>query len=744
MSAPGDAESAGDAGHARGASHARGARDAGDAREQGDPRDAGDAREQGDPRDARAAALWRLLNPKSVAVVGASETNPNAGLVQMLSAGPELFLVNARRATVFGRVAYPSLAALGHPVDAVLSLVGAAAAVDVVAQAAALGVGGVVVIADGFDPAGPLQAALTDAAGTAMAVLGPNCNGLVNVRRGSVLSAAPALVLRPGGVGLISQSGGYLAPLANGARARGIGLSQLVTTGNEAVTDASDYLEALIDDEDTRVIALVLEIVRRPSAFAAAAARARAVGKPLVALKLGRSAAAREIARTHSGALVGDHAAYRAAFRQLAVIEARDGSDLLDRVSMFEQLPPRRWGAMRGIAALSTSGGMAALAGDVCDEEGIELPALASLAGDVARLVGLAAAGEPAPRIVNPADLTGFVGRRPALLRELLDLYLGDRDVDALLFVWLLDEGSGEWAPMVVDPLLEAAGASDKAVVLASVEDGELADWARALTAGEVALGRGLRGALRGLDAVGQFARARDATPWRPANAVAALPAPPALVAGERGPAPAFGSVMRLLADAGIPVAPFELVAARTPAELVRTAFAEPLALKLAEVPHRSEHAAVRLGVPSVELASAIVDLRRLAADLAAPAEIVIQPQLAFDAEAFLGIQASDFGPLVVCGIGGTAVELHGAPAARVAPFGRAEAAALVGELDPRITAGFRGAPAWELEELAAIVAALGRFALASAGWLASLDVNPLVHAADGFVAVDAVAVLKD
>jgi hypothetical protein len=201
---------------------------------------------------------------------------------------------------------------------------------------------------------------------------------------------------------------------------------------------------------------------------------------------------------------------------------------------------------------------------------------------------------------------------------------------------------------------------------------------------------------------------------------------------------------MRLLADAGIPVAPFEIVAAAEPEELVRTAFAEPLVVKLADVPHRTEHAAVRLGVDAASLPSAIADLRRLAAALGVPAETVVQPQLAFDGEAFLGIQASDFGPLVVCGIGGTSVELRGEPAARVAPFSRAEAAALVGELDPRVTAGFRGARAWRLDDLATIVAALGRFALASAGWLASLDVNPLVHAADGFVAVDAVAVSKD
>src|SRR5579862_4856432 len=240
-----------------------------------------------------------MLAARSVAVVGASESRPNAGVAAMLSSGREVFLVHPRHQRLFGRPTHPSLTAVGQPVDAVLSLVGAASSAGVVAEAAGLGAGGIVVIADGFEPGGSAQIELAAAAGESLAVLGPNCNGFVNVHHGALLSGAPTLDATPGGIGVITQSGGYLAPLVNGARARHVGLSLLISTGNEAVNDAADCLDALVDDDRTRVIVLVIETIRRPQPFAAAAARAHAAGKPVIVLKLGRSTGPKEIARSH-------------------------------------------------------------------------------------------------------------------------------------------------------------------------------------------------------------------------------------------------------------------------------------------------------------------------------------------------------------------------------------------------------------------------------------------------------------
>jgi acyl-CoA synthetase (NDP forming) len=684
--------------------------------------------------------LDRLLYPRSIAVVGASESTPNAGLVAMLERGLDVYPVNPRRDTVFGYRAYPSLSAIGRPVDAVLSLLDAERSVDVVAEAVVADAGSVVVVAGGFAPGGPLETALREAAGDGLPLLGPNCNGLANVHTGTVLSAAPSLSPIPGGIGLVTQSGGYLGPLANGGRARGIGFSHLISTGNEIVTDVVDYLEALVADPQTRVVALVLESVRRPDEFFAAVGQARLAGKPVVALKLGTSGQAQDLARTHTGAVAGDPLIYDGAFRQHGIIPARDAADLLDRVALFELLPHERWSAVTGLAVLSTSGGMAALASDVCEQEGIELPTLADLEPDVARLVAQASAAEVVPVHANPADLTGFMGTRPDLLEAALERYVATPEVDALLFVWLLDEGGGDWASAVIDPLAEMAAATSKPLVLASLEDGEVAAWAQTYR-DRLAIGRGLRGTVRGLHALGEHMRRRGARGLEPASPEVPRPAAGHVVT-ELGPALPFAAAMDLLTAAGIPVAPFAVLG---PREDVACEFAGPFVAKLADVAHRTELGAVRVGVEKSELARTVEQLRTLAGTLGVAASVVVQPRLPFDGEAFLGVQTdTGLGPAVLCGVGGTLVEVLGQVVARIAPFDVEEAATMLAELDPRITHGLRGARPWDLRQLAELAASLSRLATASRTWLRSLDVNPLVHGPDGFVAVDALCIIRD
>ncbi|MET0658503.1 MAG: CoA-binding protein, partial [Steroidobacteraceae bacterium] len=340
------------------------------------------------PRDA----LWRLLRPRSVAVVGASETSFSAGVRAMLQRDFDLFLVNPTRSELFGRKTYPDLLTIGAPVDAVLSLVSAERSVDVVSSAAKLHVGGVVIFAAGFAESGTegalLQDALCRAAGDRMAVLGPNCVGLMGVQRGTILAtvSVPAL---PGGVALISHSGGFIHSVALAADERGVGLSHLITCGNEALTDMVDYLELLTEDSETRVICLVIEKMRRPDAFVRAAAAARAAGKPILALKLGRGVRARRIAQSHTGALVGDCAAYDAVFEQLGIIAVRDVAEMLDRASLFERLAPSHWTRARGVAFISGSGGSASLVSDICEQEQLQLPSLHELQEPLAADLGV-------------------------------------------------------------------------------------------------------------------------------------------------------------------------------------------------------------------------------------------------------------------------------------------------------------------------------------------------------------------
>jgi len=655
----------------------------------------------------------------------------------MREAGLEPFFVNPTRPEVYGAPSHPSVSAIGRPVDAVLSLVNAPLAVETVADARAAGAGGVVVIAGGFAEAGgagvELQHRLAEAAGD-MPVLGPNCNGFVRPETGARLSGAPRLPFPRGSVGVITHSGALLGALGLAAEERGIGFSSLISTGNEMDLDIADCLDFLVDDDETAVIGLVVETLRSPQRFFAAARRAQGAGKPIVALKLGRSARGAEIATSHTGALAGEPWVYEAVFRQHGIVSAGDLVDLLDRLALLAQLPRSRWTPVRGLAVVSLSGGMTAMASDVCAEEGVPLPALVELRDAVNAVV-------PDRTTVNPLDMTGFAMGRQDVVEQLLGIFAASPSVDALAVQWFVDasaEGPGE---AIIEAAVSVAAQIDKPVILSSVEDGHLGPWARALPGRGVAVGRGLRATVRGLATMSEHLGAPRAD--------AAVPVPPIarprdrVVASEAGPMLSFAATMELLASAGIPVAPYAML--DPAAEPAPPSFGGPYVVKLADVPHRTDIGAVRLDVPADQLAETVDELRLLARGLQVPADVVIQSMIATDGEAFLGIQGdSQLGALAVCGVGGILVEVLHTVGGALAPVSLADAQRALDALEPAgVFDGQRGRPAWDRDGLADLFVAIGRLAEATKGWLASLDVNPLAVTSDGFVALDGLCLLR-
>jgi len=310
--------------------------------------------------------------------------------------------------------------AVGGPVDAVLALVNAERAIDVVQEAAALGCGGVVIAAAGFVEQGDEGAARQEqlqslARASGLAVVGPNCSGFKNVPLGVNLFTGGRLDLRPGGVAVVSQSGFLVRSALAAAKERDLGVSIAVSSGNEAVCDLADYVSVLAADEDTSVICLVIEAIRRPAAFFEAVATARAAGKPVIALKLGRSDRARRIMQSHTGAIADASWIYDLAFREHGVIGARDIDELLDSAQLFAQLPVERRTRIRRIGMITTSGGVAALATDLAEDMGAPLPPLPELDGWVRERVP----GDT----VNPLDLTGFVMSKAELMEEVFDHY---------------------------------------------------------------------------------------------------------------------------------------------------------------------------------------------------------------------------------------------------------------------------------------------------------------------------------
>lgn len=682
------------------------------------------------------ADLDRVLRPSSVALVGVTDHAVMAQTVRsVLDTDVRVHLVNPKHPEVFGRPTVPSLSAVGEPVDAVVSFLAAARTVELAEEAAGLDVGGLIVVAGGFselgDQGGDLQRRLAAAAAEGgMAVVGPNGVGYIDVHRNLELTFLPRFGRRPGGVSVVAHSGALLEAFAAAAhRPGGAGLAKLVSAGNEAVTDVADYVAFLADDADTRVIVLGIEKVRRPKAFVAAVLRAHANGKPVVAMKLGRSERSRELARSHTGTVTQDSWIYDVAFRQLGIATAADVDELVDRVQILEQLPSERWSAVRGLAVLTGTGGFASLSADLAIEESVSVPEVPSLSEWVGTVV-------PGARVANPLDATGFILGDDSIWDAVVERYLATPELDS--WVFLSQFAAWDTRSRRFSDRFAAMAKATEGPVLVSPLAGLAADWVDEYrTDHGVAVGNGLRGTLRGLHAMGAFVRRGDDWGARIAEPVPPRPEPADWVTADGAEILRFDTAMGLLVDAGLTVAPFTVVEDGDP--VVWPDGPGPFVVKLADLPHRTEHGAVRLGVAAADLGAAVDDLRTLAHQHGFPARVAIQEQVAGHGEAFLGLQArSELGPAVAFGLGGVFVEVLQRVSGCLAPATTADARRVVEEFaDLGVLDGVRGRPPWDRDAVAALIVAAGDLVAAVAGWSGSIDLNPIIVSERGLTVVD-------
>ena len=685
--------------------------------------------------------LARLLSPESVAVVGASEKlgMSNNAVLPMLEAGLEVALVNPNRDAVYGRATVPSLSALGHPVDAVLTLVSAERSIGVVEEAAALGCGGVVVAAGGFaelgDEGRALQDRLVSAAGD-LAVVGPNCSGFMNVRRRVNLFTGGRISLHTGGVAVVSQSGFLLRSTLAAGQQRQLGFGIAVSSGNEAVTGLEDYVELLADDPDTHVICLVIEKIRDADRFLRAVAHARAADTAIIALKLGRTERSREIMRSHTGAIADESWVYDLVLRHAGVLTARDIDDMLDLAQLLAQVPPERRRPVRGVAVMASSGGVAGVAADAAVEESVHLPDLHELDAWVRERI-------PGDGMLNPLDMTGFVMRDPELLRELFEGYARADAVDALVLCWWAAEGDEAWSRTLLEPFAEVAARASVPLIVSPVEATALGDWTRTFQDRNVVFCRGLRSTYRALDALDRVARA--AAPALVETSGPEPSVPPELVDTPAGRIVPFAQSMAILEAAGIPVAPFVVLTEPDDDDAAIDALGERLVVKLADVPHRTELGAVRVGVARADVSAVVRELRAIARAHDAPEAVAVQAMVSGHGEAFAGVLSrTDLGPVVLFGLGGVLVEVAGRVDGRRLPLQPGMAARLVDDVAGEAAfAPLRGQTAWAPEPLVAVIEGVADLWRRHGSWLHSADLNPLMVTADGVCAVDALLVAE-
>lgn len=691
------------------------------------------------------AAIARMLNPHSLAIVGASDRQPN--LLQLAkdneALGVTVHLVNPRYASVYGRKAFSSLEEIGEPIDTVLSVVNAELSLEVIESAATLDVGGVVLSAAGFGEAGQSgrekQDRISKIAGdNDIAVCGPNCLGFINATTGKTLYYGPHDPVRAGGLAVISQSGGLLHGAITAGTQRRLGFSYLISSGNEAATDLVDYLDVLIDDPSVTAVAMVVEEIRRPHEFMEVAYKARSANKPLLALKLGRSEAGQRMGASHTGAMMGDARDYDAAFRQTGVAIARDLDDLFDQAMLFSSLTPARWRSGQSIGVLTASGGDASLVSDAFEVESLPLPVDEELAAWTNQLV-------PTNALGNPFDITGILYNEEAF-SKVLDMYRESNTYDTIFVPTILGPEDEAFSSPLVNPMKNSAPSSDQRLIVASASASALGGWTTSLVDAGVGVGRGIAPTVRSLRAMDRFVRIQGRS--KP-NTVPTLDRPPHIRSVRDGEHELlqFEDAAELAASFGVPVAPYALATPKSDVNqlLATLPAAERYVVKLANSMHRTELGAVVRGVNVGDVPDAVTRMAKIGEKHSLSTDVVIQPDVSGHGEAFIGAHmGSEFGPTVLFGLGGIFVEAMGDISSRIAPFGEDDARDMLGEIrGAAVLNGLRGKPAWNMDTLAQTLVGVGQLAEATKGWLESIELNPLIVTDGGFAAVDLSCVVR-
>ncbi len=687
-------------------------------------------------------SLRRMLEARSVAVVGASPREGSVGrqaLVELLEGGFDgpVYPVNPNHREVLGLPCYRTIAEAPGPVDLAILAVGNARLEEQLRAAASAGAASAVIFASGYEAPREGVPPLTERlAGIAreggMAVCGANCMGFVNVERSlRAVGFYEPKGLRPGPITFVSHSGSAFSAFLHNDRDLRFNLA--VSAGQELVTTVADYLDYALGLDSTRVVALFLETVRDVPAFRAALARATERDVPVVALKVGREALARELVAAHSGALAGEDGAYEALFEAHGVLRVEDLDEMADTLALL--VAGRRAGP-GGLASVHDSGGERALLVDTAAAAGVPLARISAATRE--RMAALLDEGLEA---VNPLDFWGTGRDAHAVVTGCLRALLEDPGVAAVAFcVDLTTEDSP--AMGYVGMALEVYPETEKPMaVLANFSSGiDRGDVRRLHEAGVPVLegtGTGLA-AFRHLFA---YRDHRTLPPLRPPDPVA-----PEVRDRWRGRLAAGAPLdevetLALLADYGVPA-----VEARR-AEALRQVLAAgeelgfPVALKTAEpgVVHKTEVGGVRLGL---EDAAA---LEEAYADLAARLgpRVTVARMAPAGVELHLGVvRDPQFGPLVLVAAGGVLVELLRDRRLALPPLDEARARRLVDGLRVRpLLEGFRGQRAADVEALLRAVVRLSALASDLGDLLDALDANPVVVSARGCWAVDALAV---
>lgn len=719
-------------------------------------------------QDQKREGVRALLNPRSVAIVGASDRPGNWSLrvfqtLRRFSFPGPIYPVNPRNATVWnGETCYPSLADLPDAPDHVVVIVPGTAAIDTIAEAGKVKARSATVFTGGFgeggDPKGRelaarLRQVIEDAG---LAVSGPNCLGnLAAPYRFMTIPDDRIAQLETGPVAVVGQSGGIVMAIQRALHARGVNTSYAITSGNEIGLYTSDYIRYLADDPHVRVIVCFIESIRHAAEFRQACAHACTVGKPVVAVKIGGSAESRRAALAHTGSLAGSLQCFDAVAETVGVIRVDTLDEAVEAAEYFSHAPIPKGPRLCG---MTFSGGLKGLMLEAAERRGLSFPPLApETLAKVDEVLGVGTS------LGNPLD-AGFAALSSAeAYFKCIEILRADPNVDLLLLqeelppvprtnnkvdnLLQVDRMVGEnpWPPIAIVSMISYMFTEHTREFRAKLP--------------HLPVLQEVDKALKAAGAAGRYGALRSQVASAATNTTRTSKPNIAPVLRRRSKAADGLSVLNeadskeLLRAYGIRT-PREMIAGSADTAIMAAKdLGFPVVLKLlaAEVQHKSDIGGVILGIRSEnELRAAYT---RLAQNLAKARpgtkleQVIVAEQVSGSVELVLGVQRDpEVGLVVMFGTGGVNLELHRDVSFGAVPLPLWQAQAMIDRTAAgKLLAGYRGMPASDTGSVLAALVALGRLAHDLGDQVESIDINPVVALPDGqgAVALDALVVLR-
>lgn len=679
----------------------------------------------------------KFLQPRSVAIVGAS---PQAGsprnllVKNLIKHGFKgaVYPVSPSNAEIEGLKAYKTVGDIPDVPDVALVITPAQTVAGVIAECGRKGIRNAVVFSAGFEEVeGGQENArqLAEAARThGVAVVGPNCNGFWSVRQQTIMTFSGAAMgvetIHHAPVAILSQSGALASAIGGALNNSRIGLSYIVSVGNETCLDVLDAAGAIIEQDDVKVVALYLEGLDNAGRLIDIARRARERGVQIVALKTGRSAVGQDATASHTGKIASSHAVYAAVFEQAGVIEVNSIAELMDAIEVlaFMRDPRDSQDPKGGVSVLSASGGAGALLADHSSERGITMTEFAP--ATVAKLDTILPSFA---RKTNPIDMTGQVNSVATMLKDTCETVLADSRTEAVIVQF----ASTVHRHLIANADVFKALAREVPVFLSIVGEPVEPEIREDFRKAGVLLCADPAAAMKALSLLYQR------------RAALRLPAPAPRQPLAPRPAPlAWGDMMQFCEDSGVTPARWVVLGAGDRAAQACTHLSYPLVVKV--LPSDAEHK-TEMGLVKLRVASA-ADVDALAAQfrdrMGKPqAGILVQEMVGDGVEVVLAcLRNTDFGPVLSIGMGGVAIELFRDVAYLALPVSEEQVVQALRKLKLwTLLQGFRGKPPADVNALARAAVKFSDMFLASPE-IAEFEINPVIvrKQGDGLASVDA------